>query len=846
MISRVHKIVLSSFLLSAAQIVANDVHAQQEQPPLPQQQTQVQANARQTTPSDADSPKADAIVSGQTAGTNDGQSKDNQFTETTLGLSLLKNIALDQKAAWTSPFHLGLNDVNWIIPFAGIAAVSLASDTHISKALTLSPNRVRESTTFSNYAIGAFGGATGGLWILGKMTHNDHEQEAALLSGEAAVDALAVTFPLQYAFGRQRPGEGNGQGNFWQGGTSFPSDHSTAAWAIASVMAHEYPGTLTKILAYGLASAVSASRVTGKDHFPTDVLVGGAIGWFMGQYVYRAHHDPELGGSSWETFAESHSEPPIRDARNTGSPYVPLDSWIYPAIERLAALDYIHSAFLDIRPWTRIECAALVQEAGAELATEEAPSGEGDRLYAALQQEFQSETATLGGQGPERSIRLESLYSGVTDISGQPLNDSYHFGQTITDNFGRPYQEGFNTYDGFSGYATSGRYTIYVRGEYQHAPSAPAYPLAAREAIAAADENPLQPATPFAAVNRFTLLDTYISAEAAGWNLSLGKQSLWWGRGVGGALEFSDNAEPMYMFRASPTESFELPWVLSWLGPMKTDFFFGKLSGNEFPPRPLIHGAKISFKRTRNLEMSFVLTSELGGVGRPLTLKAILNSFFSYASSDSYTPNDNPGKRTLGADFAYKLPHLRNWLTLYGEGLLPEANNTPYDNSQSPIYAPGRSAILSGLYMPRIPLVPKLDFRVEAVYTDPPTPRSFMGQYVYWNDFYHDLDTNEGNLIGDWVGREGMGFQSWTTYSFNARNSLQFGYRHAKVAPDFIPGGETINDGSVTLNWQLRPDLSLSTSLQYEKWAAPILAPTPRTNFTSAIQLQFFPHSWRW
>ena len=168
----------------------------------------------------------------------------------------------------------------------------------------------------------------------------------------------------------------------------------------------------------------------------------------------------------------------------------------------------------------------------------------------------------------------------TTGINGKPLNDSYHFGQTIINNYGRPYQEGFNTYDGFSGYGTAGRFTLYVRGEYQHAPFAPAYSLAARQAIATADQIPLQPATPFSTVNQFTLLDTYVAANVGGWNFAFGKQSLWWGPGEGGALIFSDNAEPIYMFRASRISPFDASAGFSrWLGPMKWDFFVGKLSG---------------------------------------------------------------------------------------------------------------------------------------------------------------------------------------------------------------------------------------------------------------------------
>jgi hypothetical protein len=810
-----------------------------------QAQEQEHGKTEKVTADGTQNAQTESDQSGQQQQTTKGPAETDQFTETKLGISLLKNIVLDQKAIWTSPTHWRLADADWIVPFAGIAAISLASDTQVSRGLTRRPSIVSKTNSFSNYGVAGLGGIAGGMYLLGKLTNNDHAQEAGLLSGEAAVDAVGVTTVLQYTFGRQRPSDGSGGGNFWHGGTSFPSDHSTAAWAVASVMAHEYPSTLSKLFFYGLASAVSVSRVTGKDHFPTDVLVGGAIGWFTGQHVYRAHHDPELGGSSWETFAEARAEDE-RNYKNTGSPYVPLDSWIYPQIDRLIALGYIPSAFQDVRPLTRTECATLVEEAGENIAAGEPIRGEADQIYTTLQKEFQNESSILLGEGKEQSIQLESLYAGMTEISGRPLNDSYHFGQTIINNSGRPYEEGFNSYDGISGYATTGRYTIYVRGEFQHAPSGPADSLAAREAISTADQTPLQPATPVAAVNQFRLLDSYISATVAGWDLSIGKQSLWWGRGVGGALILSDNAEPMYMFRARPLEAIKLPWILGWFGPIKADFFFGKLSGNEFPPRPLIHGLKLTAKITRYFEGSLIATSELGGVGRPLTLDAIFNSFFSTHSSDSYAPSRSPGKRNIGADFSYAIPHLRDSLQFYANGLLPEDNPTPFDTSRNPIYIWQRLAIRTGIYIPRLPHVPKLDFRVEAVYTDPPTPRSEFGQYIYYNNFYHDLDTNKNNLIGDWVGREGMGFQGWTTYWFSPKNSVQLAYRHAKVASDFIPSGETMNDGSVKVNWQVRSEWNLSASVQYEKWLAPILAPTEQTNWTSSVQVEFTPHSWGW
>jgi hypothetical protein len=98
--------------------------------------------------------------------------------------------------------------------------------------------------------------------------------------------------------------------------------------------------------------------------------------------------------------------------------------------------------------------------------------------------------------------------------------------------------------------------------------------------------------------------------------------------------------------------------------------------------------------------------------------------------------------------------------------------------------------------------------------------------------------------MGSWIGRQGLGLQGWSTYWFSPRNSVQVSYRHAKVAKDFIPGGETLNDGSIKLNWWFREDLSLSGSFQYEKWLAPILAPAAQSHWTSSVQLTFWPQSW--
>lgn len=754
--------------------------------------------------------------------------------DTTIGPQLFPRFARDQEGIWTAPAHLRLVDVDWLLPLGVATGVTLATDTEVSKHLSNSPSRLKNANDFSNYGIASMAAAAGGLYLWGRFTHNDHKRETGFLAIEAALNATADSYALKYAFGRERPLEGHYQGNFWKSDDSFPSEHATVAWAIAGVIAHEYPSPYVSLVSYGMAAAIGAARIDAKQHFPTDVLIGSALGWFVGQQVYRHHHDPEVGGGEWETYAESSDTSPARRAAPTGSPYVELDSWIYPAIERLAALGYIRLAYLGQRPWTRIECAHLVEEASDRVAFDgESGSREAARLYYALEREFAGDLETASG-GNEKTAWLESIYSITTGINGPPLNDSYHFGQTIINNYGRPYQEGFNTYDGFSGYGTAGRFTLYVRGEYQYAPSAPGFSQQIENLIGTLDLNPPRTAAPIPATSQFRLLDTYVAAKVADWNFAFGKQSLWWGPGEGSVLIFSDNAEPIYMFRASRTAPFILPWIFHWLGPMKTDFFVGKLSGNDYPPRPMIHGEVVSLKPTPNLELGFSRTAEFAGVGRALTPAAVFNSYFDYLhSSVLYGSNDNPGKRNGGFYFSYRLPFVRDWLSIYSDSIS--------DDDPSPIASPRRAGIDTGIYLTHFPKIQKLDLRVESTNTNS-VSSSRNGQYIYYDTFfYHDLYTNKGNLIGSWIGREGTGIQAWSNYWFNAKSSLQFGYRHAKVAPDFIPQGETVNDEWVKANLWMRGVLNLSASVQHETWLAPVLAPARQTNWTSSVGISFQP-----
>jgi hypothetical protein len=747
-------------------------------------------------------------------------------------LYLLKEIPVDQKNIWTSPFQLHSVDADWFVPLGIATGSMLATDSEFSKNLSNSQTRLYNSSLVSKYGLSSLGGIAGGMYVWGQLTHDDHKKETGLLAGDAALQSFIVARGLNTVLGRDNPLQDNYRGQFFQAGHSFPSQNAAVAWSLASVITHEYPGPVTKLIAYALASAVTSGSISSKQHFPSDVLIGSAIGWFVGEQIYRRHHDPTLGGGEWQTYQESHLPELGNRKRSVGSPYVPLDSWVYPALERLAALGYIGDAFLDMRPWTRIECANMVEQSGERMESRLPPTEDLLNLQLVLASEFSQDLDELT-DGGKPSFHMESLYTGFTQVSGQPLNDGYHFGQTLINNFGRPYQQGFNSVSGFSSYAIEDRFAFYFRGEVQHSPSTPGYSEPVRTFISNVDGTSLIPAGPIPAVNQFKLLDAYVAANLANWNLSFGNQSLWWGPAHGSALLFSNNAAPVLMFRANNISPFQLPWIFRHLGPTKLDVFFGRLAGNnQVPERPLIHGEKISFMPTRNLTLGFSRTVEMGGVGRPLTAGHLWLSYFSFTSPTNETPDTDPGKRTGGFDFSYRLPFLRNWLTLYSDSLA--------DDDPSPLAAPRRAAINPGIYLTHFPKISKFDLRVEGVNTNTPSS-SNGGHYVYWDSFYRTLYTNNGNLIGSWIGRQGQSVQAWSTYHFGARDTIQVGYRHAKVACEFIPGGETVNDEFMNVDWWWRKNLQFSGFLQHEQWTAPILAARPQTNWTSALQLQFWP-----
>lgn len=210
------------------------------------------------------------------------------------------HVAQDEAGIVTAPLHLKASNLLWIAPFGVATAIAINKDAEAIRALGIDKNREDQFRKISDYG-GLYGpiAATGIGYVVGSTTHDDRMKETAVLAGEAMADSVILNKGLQYAIDRQTPRQGDGTGRFWPHGTktwpdgqSMPSDHSILVWSFAHVVASQYDGIGTKALVYTLATTVSASRVIAREHFPSDVFVGAALGYVVGGYVLRRRsHD---------------------------------------------------------------------------------------------------------------------------------------------------------------------------------------------------------------------------------------------------------------------------------------------------------------------------------------------------------------------------------------------------------------------------------------------------------------------------------------------------------------------------------------------------------------------------
>ena len=219
----------------------------------------------------------------------------------------------DFKQQFTYPFHIKKKDWGKIAVFAGLTAGLSLADKPGSKFFSGLAARNKSVSSVSNF-ITSFGGVyevatIAGFTAYGFIFKNEKIKSTAFLATQSYITAGAIETILKYLTSRQRPNYIDPQTNIndptFHGpfykfknqtsglstNSSFPSGHTTAVFAAATVYALEYKHhPWIPIVSYSFATLVGISRLTEDKHWPTDVLVGAALGYLSGRQVVNNYH----------------------------------------------------------------------------------------------------------------------------------------------------------------------------------------------------------------------------------------------------------------------------------------------------------------------------------------------------------------------------------------------------------------------------------------------------------------------------------------------------------------------------------------------------------------------------
>ena len=209
---------------------------------------------------------------------------------------LASNILDDQRAMWLFPAQLA-HGHHWLptISVIGITGGLIVADPHDAPYFRRTNNFQQFNSAFSGTASAVGIVAIPALtYVVGLARKDSYAQKTALFAGEVAADSFVLYAFTNLTTHRLRPSDIAPQGNFsdtfYDGhravlANSFPSGHTTEAFAIATIFARRYrKHRWVPLLAYGAATVIAFSRISLQSHFPSDVFLGAALGYTVARY----------------------------------------------------------------------------------------------------------------------------------------------------------------------------------------------------------------------------------------------------------------------------------------------------------------------------------------------------------------------------------------------------------------------------------------------------------------------------------------------------------------------------------------------------------------------------------
>jgi hypothetical protein len=461
------------------------------------------------------------------------------------------------------------------------------------------------------------------------------------------------------------------------------------------------------------------------------------------------------------------------------SSILPLDSPVYPALDKLSGLGLIDNSLQGMRPYTRLEAARQVAEALQNSNREEVPPAIG-QLLARLENQLRDQLVELGAvEGsapasyfkPVREIEARYIYQDGQS-SFFPGTDARQFSLNYN-NYGIDYANHHNGQLIFSSEARLGRFFL----------------VAARPILEARGDG----------VTSLKLLQGEVAAGLGPVEISFGRQSLWWGQGRHGSLILTDNAQSLDMLRITNPSPILLPWIFKYLGPFRFDVFWSRLEDDRAVPHPYFAGLRLGIKPFPWLELGGSRTAIFGGKGRP---SVDFSDFITILSGTNLSGDEDTSDQLAALDFRLRLPFL--WGTeFYGEWGGEDEAGGFFSNM----------AYLGGIYLPRVEPSERISLRFEYAdlsHIDENSPP------WYQHGIYLSGYTYEGKILGHPVGgaaRDAYG-ELRALLPAGVTLSLAFDYQSRGSNQ---PVREKHYQPALGIEWQVLEDLSLHAGYAFDK-----------------------------
>ncbi len=214
-----------------------------------------------------------------------------------LSREYVRLLADDTRDTLAAPLHWDRHD--WLLAggLGALVAGSSAFDRQIREESQENRTHLLDTTTRQLQRFGAEYSflVLGGFEVYGRLAQDGNARATAMDGITSSIIAAGIITPvLKYGVGRSRPREAANTFAFrpFSGSESFPSGHTTQAFAVASVIVAHYPNWPTRIVAYGIAGMVGYSRIEQNAHFASDVVAGAIIGTAVGLHVVKLHDRP--------------------------------------------------------------------------------------------------------------------------------------------------------------------------------------------------------------------------------------------------------------------------------------------------------------------------------------------------------------------------------------------------------------------------------------------------------------------------------------------------------------------------------------------------------------------------